>query len=117
MELLYKQKARFLEGNFELLFQGVRNHIKRRSLIMLYTNIESEYALKRILPLLKRINQLHIVVVIFFENTKEAKAVQIEPQYAPDIYFKTFAEKYVMDKKKMNYVIMAFRLCSLRHKN
>lgn len=101
MELLYKQKTRFLEGNFELLFQGIRNHIKGRSLIMLYTNIESEYALKRILPLLKRINQLHVVVVIFFENTEVAKAAQEEPRYVRDIYFKTFAEKYGMDKKKI----------------
>lgn len=101
MELLYKQKTRFLEGNFEMLFQGIRNHIKGRSLIMLYTNIESEYSLKRILPLLKRINQLHVVVVIFFENTEVAKAAQMEPQFVRDIYFKTFAEKYGMDKRKI----------------
>lgn len=103
MELLYKQQTRFLEGNFEMLFQGVRNHIKGRSLIMLYTNIESEYALKRILPLLKRINQLHVLVVIFFENTEVAKAVEMEPEYVRDIYFKTFAEKYGMDKKRIAF--------------
>lgn len=103
MELLYKQQTRFLEGNFEMLFQGVRNHIKGRSLIMLYTNIESEYALKRILPLLKRTNQLHVLVVIFFENTEVAKAVEMEPEYVRDIYFKTFAEKYGMDKKRIAF--------------
>ncbi|MGB1104199.1 MAG: DUF58 domain-containing protein [Crocinitomicaceae bacterium] len=103
MELLYKQQTRFLEGNFEMLFQGVRNHIKVRSLIMLYTNIESEYALKRILPLLKRINQLHVLVVIFFENTEVAKAAEMEPEYVRDIYFKTFAEKYGMDKKRIAF--------------
>jgi uncharacterized protein (DUF58 family) len=101
MELLFKQKTRFLEANFEILYQGVRNHIKGRSLIMLYTNIESEYALKRVLPLLKRINQLHVLVVIFFENTEVAKAAQTEPKFVRDIYFKTFAEKYGMDKKKI----------------
>ena len=101
MELLYKQQTRFLEGNFEMLFQGVRNHIKGRSLIMLYTNIESEYSLKRILPLLKRINQLHVLVVIFFENTEVAKAAEMEPAFVRDIYFKTFAEKYGMDKKRI----------------
>ncbi|WP_070138050.1 DUF58 domain-containing protein [Crocinitomix algicola] len=101
IELLYKQKTRFLEGNFETLYQGVRNHIKGRSLVMLYTNIESEYALKRILPLLKRINQLHVLVVVFFENTEVAKAAQMETVYVQDIYQKTFAEKYGMDKKKI----------------
>ena len=101
IELLYKQKTRFLEGNFEMLYHGIRNHIKGRSLLMLYTNIESEYSLKRILPLLKKINQRHALVVIFFENTEVAKAAQMEPTHVRGIYFKTFAEKYGMDKKKI----------------
>jgi uncharacterized protein (DUF58 family) len=101
MELLYRQKTRFLESNFEMLYHGIRNHVKGRSLIMLYTNIESEYALKRNLHLLKRINQLHVLVVIFFENTEIEKTAQMEPQHVRDIYLKTFAEKYKMDKKKI----------------
>lgn len=68
---------------------------------MLYTNIESEYSLKRILPLLRRINQLHVLVVIFFENTEVDKAALMEPKHVRDIYLKTFAEKSKMDKKKV----------------
>ena len=103
IELLYRQKTRFNEANFELLFQTIRNHVKGRSLLMLYTNIESEYAMKRILPLLKRINQLHVLVVIFFENTEVEKAAEMETKYVRDIYLKTFAEKYTMDKKKIAF--------------
>jgi uncharacterized protein (DUF58 family) len=101
MEILYRQKTRFLESNYELLYHGIRNHIKGRSLIMLYTNIESEYALKRILPMLRRVNQKHVLVVIFFENTEVEKATHMEPEHVRDIYLKTFAEKYLMDKKKV----------------
>lgn len=101
MNLLYHQKTQFLEANFDLLYQNVRNHIKGRSLIMLYTNIESEYSLKRILPLLKRINQKHLLVVIFFENTEIAKTAVMEPKNIGDIYLKTFAEKHHMDKKRI----------------
>jgi uncharacterized protein (DUF58 family) len=101
IELLYHQKTRFLEANFEMLYHGIRSHVKGRSLLMLYTNIESEYALKRILPLLKKINQLHVLVVIFFENTEIEKAAEMEPKHVRDIYLKTFAEKYKMDKKKI----------------
>lgn len=101
MELLYRQKTRFLEANYEMLYNGIRNHIKGRSLIMLYTNIESEYALKRILPLLKRINQKHVLVVIFFQNTEVEKIAEMQPRHVRDIYVKTFAEKYNMDKKKL----------------
>lgn len=101
MEILYRQKTRFLESNYELLYHGIRNHIKGRSLIMLYTNIESDYALKRVLPMLKRVNQKHVLVVIFFENTEVEKATSMEPKHVRDIYLKTFAEKYTMDKKKV----------------
>jgi uncharacterized protein (DUF58 family) len=102
MELLYHQKTQFLEANFNLLYQGIRNYIKGRSLIMLYTNIDSEYSLKRILPLLKRINQKHLLVVIFFENTEIAKTSEMNPKTIGDIYLKTFAEKHHIDKKKIS---------------
>ena len=102
MELLYHQKTQFLEANFDILYQSIRNYIKGRSLIMLYTNIDSEYSLKRILPLLKRINQKHLLVVIFFENTEIAKTSEMQPKNISDIYLKTFAEKHHMDKKKIS---------------
>ncbi len=101
MQLLYNQKTKFLEANFELLYHSIRNHIKGRSLIMLYTNIETEYSLKRILPYLKRINQKHVLVVIFFENTEVEKEIHVEPKNIEEIYLKTFAEKYHMDKKRV----------------
>lgn len=101
LEILYRQKTRFLEANFEMLYHGVRNHIKGRSLIMLYTNIDTEYALKRNLPLLRKINQLHVLVVIFFENTEIERAADMQTRHVRDIYVKTFAEKHKMDKKKI----------------
>ena len=101
MELLYAQKTRFLEANYELLYRGIRNHIKGRSLIMLYTNIESDYALKRVLPMLRMINQKHVLVLIFFENTEVQRTTEMQPKNVKDIYLKTFAEKYTMDNKRV----------------
>lgn len=101
MQLLYHQKTKFLEANFELLYHNIRNHIKGRSLIMLYTNIETESALKRVLPYLKRINQKHVLVVIFFENTEVEKKIHSKPKNIREIYLKTFAEKFQMDKKRV----------------
>jgi len=101
MNLLYNQKTKFLEANFDLLYQGIRMHIKGRSLIMLYTNIETEYSLQRILPLLKKINQKHLLVVVFFENNEITTKAKLDPKNVSEIYLKTFAEKYHMDKKKI----------------
>ena len=100
MELLYSQKTHFLEADFNLLYQNIHHKIKGRSLIMLYTNIETEYALKRVLPHLKRINKKHLLVVIFFENTEINGVINNVPKHVGDIYLRTFAEKYKMDKKK-----------------
>jgi len=103
MEILYNQKTHFLETDFNLLYQNIRNKIKGRSLIMLYTNIETEYALKRILPHLKRINKNHLLVVIFFENTEINSVIEEAPKHVGDIYLKTFAEKYKMDKRRIAF--------------
>ncbi len=103
MELLYNQKTHFLEADFNLLYQNIRNKIKGRSLIMLYTNIETEYGLKRILPHLKRINNNHLLVVIFFENTEINAVINETPKHVGDIYLKTFAEKYKMDKRRFAF--------------
>ena len=54
MDVLYKQKTRFMESNYERLYFGLRNVIKGRSMVLLFTNFESMYALKRNLPLLRR---------------------------------------------------------------
>ena len=103
MDLLYQQKTHFLESDFDLLYSSIRNKIKGRSLVMLYTNIETEYGLKRILPHLKRISQNHLLVVIFFENTEIESLIDQTPKHVGDIYLKTFAEKYQMDKKRIAF--------------
>lgn len=98
---LYNQKTNFLESDFELLYHTIRNKIKTRSLLVLYTNFESEYALRRNLPILKRIAQTHVLCVIFFENT-EIDQVHNEKAYSlNEVYFQTLAEKAIMDKRKL----------------
>ncbi|MGZ3756889.1 MAG: DUF58 domain-containing protein [Mucilaginibacter sp.] len=99
LEVLYKEKTRYLETNMELLYTTIRGVIKQRSLVVFFTNYESMSALNRQLPVLKRIAKFHLLLVVFFENT-ELKA--LSTQHAEDvegIYVKTIAEKFANDKK------------------
>ena len=98
---LYNQKTHFLETDFELLFYTLRNQVKTRSLLLLYTNFESEYSLRRNLPILKRINQKHLLTVIFFENTEIEEVFSEKAFNVNDIYYNTLAEKHIMDKRKL----------------
>lgn len=99
MEVLYKEKTRYLETNMELLYSTIRNVLKQRSLVVFFTNFESMSALERQLPFLKRIARFHLLLVVFFENT-ELKALSEQPAAnVEDIYIKTIAEKFAYDKK------------------
>ena len=98
LELLYRQKTGFKEANFELLYYGIRQQIKGRSLILLYTNFESVYALERALPVLRKINAMHLLVVVFFENSEIEKVNNLECKTVRDVYFKTLAQKFLMEK-------------------
>jgi len=97
-ELLYKQKEESKEANFELLYQLVRYFIKGRSLIILFTNFESSYALKRVLPILRQLNKLHLLVVVFFENTALQESVAAPTKELYDVYKQTLSATYHQEK-------------------
>jgi uncharacterized protein (DUF58 family) len=99
MEVLYKEKTRYLETNMELLYSTVRSTLKQRSLIVFFTNFESMSALERQLPFLKRIAKFHLLVMVFFENTELKKVSEEEAANVEEIYIKTIAEKFVFEKK------------------
>jgi uncharacterized protein (DUF58 family) len=98
---LYKEKERNLEANYELLYHSARKLIKGRSLLMLYTNFESMYALERVLPILRRINTLHLLVVVFFENTEINDFAKLKVDTTQDIYHQTIAQKFLNEKSQM----------------
>ncbi|MFD2285523.1 DUF58 domain-containing protein [Pedobacter petrophilus] len=101
MNVLYKEKTRYLESNLELLYSSIRSVIKQRGLLVFFTNFESLSALQRQLPYLKRISKYHLLLVVFFENT-ELKALSTEPaKDIEGIYHKTIAEKFIYEKKLM----------------
>ncbi|MEL7120637.1 MAG: DUF58 domain-containing protein, partial [Bacteroidota bacterium] len=101
LHALYKEKERPLEANYELLYYASRKIIHGRSLILLFTNFESSYSLERVLPILRKINKLHLLVVVFFENT-EIKEFSDKPvDTLEDIYHQTVAKQFLNEKTQM----------------
>lgn len=95
---LYKEQERPLEANYELLYHASRKLIKGRSLLFLYTNFESNYAMERVLPILRRINNLHLLVVVFFENTEIKNFARRKVETTEDIYHQTIAQQFIAEK-------------------
>jgi uncharacterized protein (DUF58 family) len=99
LEVLYKEKTRYLETNMEALYSTIRGVIKQRSLVVFFTNYESMPALQRQLPFLKRIAKFHLLLVVFFENTELKKLNETPAKNIEGIYIQTIAEKFAYDKK------------------
>lgn len=99
LEVLYKERTRYLETNMEVLYTAIRSVIKQRSLVIFFTNYESLPALQRQLPFLRRINKFHLLLVVFFENTELRKLSEKPADDVEGIYIKTIAEKFAYDKK------------------
>lgn len=101
MEVLYRQKTRFLESEYEKLYAFTRKRITTRSLLLFYTNFESLSSLRRQLPVFKMMARNHLLVVIFFENTELRELVSSEAGSLEDIYIKTIAEKFAYEKRQI----------------
>ncbi len=101
LQALYYEKPQPFEANYDLLYRGVKNVIHGRSLIFFYLNFESSYAMERALPVLKKINHIHLLVIMIFENSELADFSMKRPEYVSDIYAQTIALKLLNEKKQI----------------
>lgn len=105
---LYKEKERPLEANYELLYHASRKLISGRSLLLLFTNFESTYALDRVLPILRKINNFHLLVVVFFENTEIQAFVDESVDTLEEIYHQTIARRFMNEKQQMVHKLQQY---------
>ena len=98
---LYREKEGKGEASYELLYYAVRRLVRGRSLLLLFTNFESPFALERVLPTLRKINNMHVLVVVFFVNTEIEEFAKKEAQTTEDIYNQTIAQKFNDEKMGM----------------
>ena len=98
LELLYKQKTSYSESNFEDLYIQIKQGIRQRALLMLYTNFESLSSLRRQLPYLRMIAKHHLLVVVIFQNTEVKSIIEKPAEKLSEIYTQTIAEQFSLEK-------------------
>jgi len=101
LEALYKENESPVEANYESMYMAVRNIVGSRSLLFLYTNFESSYSLQRVLPQLRKLNNQHLLVVVFFENTEINTRASSQVDTVEDIYTQITAEHYTLTKVQL----------------
>lgn len=100
-EALYNQKTQYKESNFELLYQSIRRTVRSRSLLVLFTNFETEFAMRRAMPYLRKLNQKHILMVVFFQNS-ELQELAFQPSKTiHEVYQSAVAERMISIKTRI----------------
>ncbi|MFD2721677.1 DUF58 domain-containing protein [Hymenobacter monticola] len=113
LEILYRQKTKYLETDFELLYSTVRARVKQRSLLILFTNFETLHGMQRQLPYLRRMAKDHLLLVIFFENTELREYLDAPAETTEDVYNQTIAEKFAQEKRQIVLELQRYGIYSL----
>lgn len=113
LNTLYNEKERPVEANFELLYNGLSNLSRNRSLLFLFTNFESILSIDRVLPILRRLNKRHLLVVVFFENTEVIDFSKEPAQDLKHVFLKVTAEEMVHEKVQIVQTLRQFGIQTL----
>ncbi len=113
MQVLYKEQTNFMESDYEMLYMQVRNKLKQRSLLILFTNFESLNGLKRQLNYLRSIAKHHLLLVVFFENTELTKLSTATAKNVEDVYVKTIADKLAYEKRMVVKELLHYGILSV----
>jgi uncharacterized protein (DUF58 family) len=113
LEILYNQKTRYLESDFEQLYARMRRKINQRSLVVLFTNFETVTGMRRQLPYLRKIASHHLLVAVFFENTELKSVVTTPAANLEDVYIKTVAEKFAFEKRLIAKELRQYGILSI----
>jgi uncharacterized protein (DUF58 family) len=101
LEVLYNQKTKYQESDFEMLYAQVRHNVHQRALLILFSNFGSLSALYRQMPYLRKLAKSHLLVVVFFEDTELDKILDNQPEDTENVFIKTIAEQFMYEKKQM----------------
>ena len=113
LEILYRQKTKYLETDFELLYATVRARVKQRSLLILFTNFETLHGMQRQLPYLRRLAKDHLLLVVFFENTELREFLDAPAASPEEVYNQTIAEKFAQEKRQIVLELQRYGIYSL----
>lgn len=101
LENLYKQQSLFKDPNYELLYQTIRRKVKIRSMIVLFTNFETEASLNRAMPYIRKMNQKHVLLVVMFHNNDLKVQAQQTPNSIHGVYSSIISEQMSELKTKI----------------
>jgi len=66
--------------------------------------------MERVLPILRKINRLHLLVVVFFTNTEVTKLANQKAEDTEAVYHQTIAKKFISEKQAIAQVLRQHKI-------
>lgn len=76
LEALYAQQVRYAETDYSALTVHLARTVRRRSLLVLFTDFTTRESLRRQLPYLRRLASRHCLLVVFFDDEEVARLAE-----------------------------------------
>ncbi len=108
LETLYNEEERQVEADFEMLYYAITRIVRRRSLLLLYTNFEHISSLQSVLPVLRKISKRHLLVMVVFRNEEVEAFSENYPDSIRMSYLTTVAKSMLFEKQKIIQTIRQY---------
>ncbi len=98
---LYKEKPGEEASDYNVLFRGLQRIIRTRSLLLFFTNFQTENMLERALPVLRNINKHHVLLVICFKDTEIEAVSKQRVVDTKGIFLNTMVQKHLNKQQRI----------------
>ena len=99
LETLYAQQVSYAETDYSALSVHLMHQVKRRSLLVLFTDFTSRQMLERQLPYLRRMARRHALLVVFFEDPEVQALADAEPVTLSDMRMNVLASDFCQERR------------------
>ena len=101
LDALYRLDPAYTDPSYEGLYATLRQRLRQRSLVLLFTNFDTVAGLERQLPYLRQIARGHRLVVVLFENAGIRDLLTAPTERLEDVYVKSTAEALAVEKREV----------------
>lgn len=99
LETLYAEQTSFGETDYSLLLPVLDGGLKRRSLLVLYTNFDTLAAMHRQLGYLRQLSRRHRLLVVMFQNRGLQDYIRSKATTDEEVYRHVTAERYAAQQR------------------
>lgn len=99
LEQLYAQTSHYAESDFDALTATIGRQLRRRGLLVVYTDFDGFAAMQRQFAYLKLLARHHCLLVVFFKDEEIAAVADNQPHSANDYIVHTMAASFTLEKR------------------